>query len=712
MAGITKKKTGSTDVGASASNSETVATKKSTSSPARRSHPTHQSVPTSVPRIPSAVRPVVQPAAVAGASEPGKGNDKEKHEKATHAAPVPSAPLTPAEPPTTPPTTPPGASGAGSDGDIPDDKSITMKGPIIVKDLAARVGCKPFQLIHELMEMNVFATLNQAIEEDLARKVCEKRGFAFNVEKREKGGGVHKVELIVEPPPKPPVKVEQLKGRPPVVTIMGHVDHGKTTLLDAIRDTRVAAGEAGGITQHIGAYTVNRNGHLISFVDTPGHAAFTAMRARGANITDIVVLVVAADDGCMPQTIEALQHARAAKVKIMVAINKIDAPGANPDKVRGQLQEQGLVPDTWGGDVVFCEVSAIKKVGIENLIEMIQLQAEMLELKAEPEGPARGTVVESQIELGKGPTATILVKQGTLHVGDFFICGPHMGKAKALVDDSGKNIKSAGPSIPVKVVGFSGSPTPGEEFLVIQSEKEARQISEERQEALRLGKLNSTSNSVTLENLFATIAAGQKKTLNIILKTDVQGSLEAIVESLKKIKTDKVEVNFIITAVGPISESDVILAKASSAVIIGFNTKTDNSAANAAKEEEVQIKLFSIIYELIDQVREAMAGLLDPITRESSIGLAVVKKVFELSKFPVAGCMVNSGRISKSGRARVLRKKQPIYDGQVVTLKRFQDEANEVRAGMECGIRLGNFSEYQVDDIIECYVLEKIPQGL
>lgn len=493
---------------------------------------------------------------------------------------------------------------------------------------------------------------------------------------------------------------------------MGHVDHGKTSLLDAIRLARVAAGEAGGITQHIGAYTVNRNGHLITFVDTPGHAAFTAMRARGANITDIVVLVVAANDGCMPQTIEALQHARAAKVKIMVAVNKIDAPGANPDKVRGQLQEHGLVADTWGGDVVFCEVSATKKVGIENLIEMIQLQAEMLELKAEPEGPARGTVVESQIEHGRGPTATILVKQGTLEVGDFFICGPHMGKAKGLVDDSGKAIKSAGPSIPVKVMGFTGSPTPGEEFLVVKSEKEARQISEERQEALRLGKLNTTSSAVTLENLFATIAAGQKKTLNILLKTDVQGSLEAIVESLKKIKNDKVEVNFIVTAVGPISESDVLLAKASSAVIIGFNTKTDNAAASAAKDEEVQIKLFSIIYELIDQVREAMAGLLDPITRESSIGMAVVKKVFELSKFPVAGCMVNSGRLSKSGRARVLRKKQPIYDGQIVTLKRFQDEANEVRAGMECGVRLGNFSEYQPDDIIECYILEKIPQGL
>jgi translation initiation factor IF-2 len=599
-----------------------------------------------------------------------------------------------------------------------DDKSISMKPPIVVKELAGRLGCKPFQLIHELMEMNIFATLNQTIEEEVARKVCEKRGFSFNVEKREKGAGFHKPlpppDPITEAPEPPPAKPENLKVRPPVVTFMGHVDHGKTSLLDAIRQTRVAAGEAGGITQHIGAYTVTRNGHTISFLDTPGHEAFTAMRARGANITDIAVIVVAADDGIMPQTVEAIKHAKAAGVSIMVAINKIDMPGANIDRVKGQLQEVGLSPEDWGGDTICCEVSALKKIGIEKLIEMILLQAEVLELRAEPEGRARGTVIESQIEQGRGPTATVLVRQGTLRTGDAFICGLHWGKVKALVGDSGTHLKEAGPSIPAKIIGFSGSPVPGEEFLVVESEKEARRISEERSEASRLKELSEGTKkpTVTLENLFASISGAEKKVLKLVLKTDVQGSLEAVVDSLKKIKSDKIEIDFVLSSIGPISVSDVLLAKASNAVIIGFNTKTDNAAAQAAKKEGVQIKLFSIIYELIDQVKEAMAGLLDPETRETVIGTAVVKKVFELSKFPVAGCMVQTGRVSRTARARVLRRKQPIYDGNVATLKRFQDEVPEVRAGMECGIRLGNFNEYMADDIIECYILEKIAQEL
>lgn len=593
------------------------------------------------------------------------------------------------------------------------DKNISMKPPIVVKELATRLGCKSFQLIHELMEMNIFATLNQVIEEDVARKICEKRGFTFNVEKREKGAGVHKVEAVVEAPPPPVVKEEALKSRPPVITFMGHVDHGKTSLLDAIRQARVAAGEAGGITQHIGAYMIKRNNQAITFLDTPGHEAFTAMRARGANITDIVVIVCAADDGVMPQTIEAIKHARAAKVAIMVAINKIDMPGANLDRVKGQLQEQGLAPEDWGGETICCEVSATKKIGIDRLLDMIMLQAEMLELKAEPEGSARGVVIESQIEQGRGATATILVRQGTLKVGDAFVCGSFMGKVKALISDTGAQVKEAGPSFPVKIIGFTGSPTPGEEFVVVQNEKEARQISEERTEALRMGKLSEdAADPVTLENIFSSIKEGQKKTLNILLKADVQGSLEAIVDSLRKIPSQKVDINFLLSAVGPISVSDVLLAKASNAVIIGFSTKTDNTAAATAKKEGVQIKLYSIIYELIDQVREAMAGMLDPELRESQIGTAMVKKVFELSKFPIAGCLVQTGRVSRTARARVLRGKQPIYDGNVATLKRFQDEVPEVRAGMECGMRLGNFNEYMENDIIECYVLEKIAQSL
>jgi translation initiation factor IF-2 len=598
---------------------------------------------------------------------------------------------------------------------IDDSKVIQMKPPIQVRDLATRLNLKPFQLIHELMEMNVFATLNQNIEEAVAKKICEKRGFVFLAEKRKEGGGVHKVAPVVEPPKAKPVPSANLKPRPPIVTFMGHVDHGKTSLLDAIRRAKVAAGEAGGITQHIGAYTVQRNNHSITFLDTPGHEAFTAMRARGANVTDIVVLVVAADDGIKPQTLEALRHAQAAKVTIMVAINKVDLPNANLDKVKGQLQELGLVPEEWGGQTVVCEVSATKGTGIEKLLEMIALQSEVLELRADPTGNARARVIETQIETGRGPTATVLVQHGCLKVGDSFVCGPHQGKVKALLDDAGNAIKTAGPSIPTRIIGLSGAPSPGEEVVVVSSEREARTIVEERQEAQRATRLAAgpgAPTGVTLENLFASIADGQKKCLRVVLKGDVQGSVEAIVEAIRKIQSQKVTLEIILSTIGPISESDILLAKASGAVVIGFNTKTDNSAANAAKREGIQIKLFSIIYELVDQVKEAMTGLLDPELRESPLGNALVKKVFELSKFMVAGSQVQSGRITKSGRARVIRKKQPIYDGAVVTLKRFQEDVPEVRQGLECGIRLGNFDEYEEGDIIECYQLEKVPQTL
>ncbi|NBS87226.1 MAG: translation initiation factor IF-2, partial [Verrucomicrobia bacterium] len=598
---------------------------------------------------------------------------------------------------------------------IDESKVIQMKPPIQVRDLATRLNLKPFQLIHELMEMNVFATLNQNIEEAVAKKICEKRGFVFLAEKRKEGGGVHKVAPVVEPPKAKPVPSANLKPRPPIVTFMGHVDHGKTSLLDAIRRAKVAAGEAGGITQHIGAYTVQRNNHSITFLDTPGHEAFTAMRARGANVTDIVVLVVAADDGIKPQTLEALRHAQAAKVTIMVAINKVDLPNANLDKVKGQLQELGLAPEEWGGQTVVCEVSATKGTGIEKLLEMIALQSEVLELRADPTGNARARVIETQIETGRGPTATVLVQHGCLKVGDSFVCGPHQGKVKALFDDAGNAIKTAGPSIPTRIIGLSGAPSPGEEVVVVSSEREARTIVEERQEAQRATRLAAgpgAPTGVTLENLFASIADGQKKCLRVVLKGDVQGSVEAIVEAIRKIQSQKVTLEIILSTIGPISESDILLAKASGAVVIGFNTKTDNSAANAAKREGIQIKLFSIIYELVDQVKEAMTGLLDPELRESPLGNALVKKVFELSKFMVAGSQVQSGRITKSGRARVIRKKQPIYDGAVVTLKRFQEDVPEVRQGLECGIRLGNFDEYEEGDIIECYQLEKVPQTL
>jgi len=592
------------------------------------------------------------------------------------------------------------------------DKIVVIKPPIIVRDLAAKLGLKPYQIIHHLMEMNIFTSAPQSLEEDVARKLSIKLGFTFEIEKREKGAGqVHAPIKIVEPPPPKPTVASELQSRPPVITFMGHVDHGKTSLLDAIRKAKVASGEAGGITQHIGAYTVKRGNHSITFLDTPGHEAFTAMRARGANVTDIVILVVAADDGLMPTTIEAITHARAAKVQIMVAINKIDLPGANIIRVKGQLQEQGLVAEDYGGDTIICEVSATKGIGIEKLLEMMLLQAEILELKANPSGPSRGTVIEAQFEQGRGPTSTVLVQHGTLSVGDAILAGPYYGRVKALINDLGQNVKEAGPSIPVKILGLNGAPSPGEEYNTLKNEREARELAEDRADKLRLGKLEAPTR-VTLENLFEAIADEKRKVLKLIIKGDVQGSVEAIVSSLKKIESKKIDLEVVLASAGAISESDILLAKASRAVVIGFNTRTDNSAANAAKREGVQIKLFSIIYELIDQVKEAMVGLLDPELRETPLGTAVVKQVFNLSKFPVAGCSVQSGRIVRNARARVMRRRQPIYDGAVATLKRFQDDANEVRAGLECGIRLGDFNEYLADDIIECYQLEKFTQTL
>ena len=588
---------------------------------------------------------------------------------------------------------------------------ILIKPPIIVKQLATELGLKPHQIIAELMNYNIFANINQTIEPDIASKIAENHGFVLEKERREKGGGVHRVEQVVVAPPPPVIeKKEELKPRAPIITFMGHVDHGKTTLMDAIRKTRVAAGEAGGITQHIGAYSVSHNGATLTFIDTPGHAAFTAMRARGANVTDIVVLVVAADDGLMPQTIEAINHAKAAPhVKIMVAINKIDLPSANIDRVKKQLQEQGLAPEDWGGDTIVCPVSATKGTGIDQLLEMIALQAEVMELQASPTATPRGTVIEAQVEAGRGPTATVIVQMGTLRTGDPFICGHYSGKVKSLQDDRGKPVKEAVPSMPVKVLGFTGLPNAGDELLVMDAERSAKTLSEERLLAKRTDKL-TVPKRATLESLLE--AGGGKKVLRIVLKCDAQGSLEALVGALKQIESKKVDLELIHSAVGPISESDILLASASNAVVVGFNVKVENMAVSAAKSERVQVKLYSIIYELLDQIKEAMAGLLEPEHRETIIGHAEVKQVFDLSKGIVAGCLVTNGRIARTARARVLRKRQPVYDGGISTLRRFQDDVKEVRSGLECGIRLGDFSEYQVGDVIECYQLEAFAQKL
>ena len=493
---------------------------------------------------------------------------------------------------------------------------------------------------------------NLTVEPEVASKVCDKHGFVFEVERREKGAGVHKTVEVVAPPPPPVIeKEEELRPRAPIITFMGHVDHGKTSLMDAIRKTRVAAGEAGGITQHIGAYSVEYKGNHITFLDTPGHAAFTAMRARGANVTDIVVLVVAADDGLMPQTIEAINHAKAAPhVKIMVAVNKMDLPSANLDRVKQQLQEHGLAPEDWGGETITVPVSATKGTGIEELLENMVVQAEVLELKASPTATPRGTVIEAQVEPGRGPTATVIVQMGTLKVGEPFICGDYGGKIKSLVDDRGKPIKTAGPSTPVKVLGFTGLPNAGDEFLVMESEKSAKLLSEERLAAKRAEKL-SMPQRATLESLLE--VADGKKVLRLVLKCDAQGSLEALTASLGQIESKKIELEMIHSGVGPISESDILLASASNAVVVGFNIKVEANAVGAAKREGVQVKLYSIIYELIDQIKEAMAGLLDPEHRESVIGHAEVKQVFQLSRGIVAGCLVTDGRISRTfARAR------------------------------------------------------------
>jgi len=597
-----------------------------------------------------------------------------------------------------------------------DAKVISIKPPIVVRELADQLKQKPFKIIADLMEAGVFANVNQAIDETIAQRICAKYGYRFELEKRERGSGlVHaptrKLELDVEDKP------EHLVSRAPVVTIMGHVDHGKTTLLDVIRKSNVASGEAGGITQHIGAYTISfphpeRKSELaqITFLDTPGHAAFSSMRARGANVTDIVVLVVAANDGVMPQTIEALNHARAAKVPILVAVNKIDHPNANTLKVRQQLQDKGLVPDDWGGDTIYVDVSALAKTGVDKLIEMVLLQADLLELKANPNRRAKGNVIESGLEPG-GPTATVLVRKGTLRVGDVIICGQYYGRVRALINEEGKRLKEAAPSVAVKVLGLNGVPEAGLEFSVVEDEKAAREVAGQRgQEAKALGQ--EARAKITLENLFAQLESTTNKVLKLVVKADTQGSVEAIVEALKKIDSEKVSLEIIHSAVGTITESDVALASASDAVILGFHTRVDSGVADKAKHEGVQIKLYAIIYELIDQVKEGMSGLLDPILKDTVIGSAEVRKIFELSKgAPVAGCMVTIGRIVK-GKVRVRRRKEVIYEGLTQSLRRFQDEVNEVRAGMECGIRIEGFSEFQVGDAIECYTMEKVAQKL
>lgn len=592
---------------------------------------------------------------------------------------------------------------------------ISIKPPIIVSELASRMGLKPFVLLADLIKLQVFVAPNQAIEPEIAAKVCELHGFVFEREKREKGGGVHKVEEIVVEPEAPKDEPEDLlQLRPPIITIMGHVDHGKTSLLDYIRNSTITKGEAGGITQHVAAYKVEHEGKPITFIDTPGHAIFSDMRARGADITDIVVLVVAANDGIMPQTLEAIQHAKKAEKTIIVAINKCDLPTANTMRVKTQLAEQGLQTVDFGGDVECVEISALTGMGVPDLLELLALQAEVLELKANPKGNARAAIIEARVQPGRGATASVIVETGTLKVGTPFICGPFAGKVKSLINDRGESVKEAKPGTPVEVIGFEEMPHVGDQLVEMDSVRAAQKLADERQLERRADRLKMPQKS-RMEDLFSNVIAGtEKAVLKLILKCDVQGSVEAIRKAIADIKSEKVNTQVIIAAAGPITEGDVQMASSADAVILGFNVKVEANAVKAVKAEGVQVKLYSIVYELIDQVREAMLGLLEPLTREKIIGHAEVKMIFKLSKSKgrAAGCYVKDGKVHRKAHARVIRGSVPVFDGKMSTLRRFQDEVEEVKSGVECGIRLGEFNEYQEGDIIECYTLEKIPQSL
>ena len=608
--------------------------------------------------------------------------------------------------------------GAGEEVEVADDagvvegNTISIKPPIIVSVLAEMMGLKPFEIMKDLIALEVFVAPNQAIEPEIAEKVCEQHGFVFEREKREKGGGVHKVEEIIEEPePEEDEPAEKLEFRAPIITFMGHVDPGKTSLLDYLRQSKVVDGEAGGITQHIGAYRVEHGGHPITFIDTPGHAIFTEMRARGADVTDIVVLVVAADDGIMPQTKEAISHAKAAGKTIIVAINKCDVTGADPMRVKTQLMEHELMSADLGGKTEVVEVSAITGQGMDELAELMALQAEVLELKANPEANARAAVIEAKIQPGKGPTATVVVEAGTLRVGTPFICGPYAGKVKLLLDDRGEKVKEAGPATPVEVLGFAELPNVGDELVAMENERAAKKLSDERQLELRQSRLERPKKS-RMEDMLARVQGGQKVELKIILKCDVQGSVEAIRGAIGDVESDKVDVNFIHAAAGSISESDILLASSADAVVLGFNIKVESNAVKAAKREGVQVKLYSIVYELIDQVKDAMLGLLEPELREKVIGHAEVKQVFKVKRGRAAGCLVADGKVTRTAHARVMRDGTPVFDGKMSTLRRIQDDVEEVKQGIECGIRLGEFNEYEEGDVIECYELEKIDQTL
>jgi translation initiation factor IF-2 len=585
-------------------------------------------------------------------------------------------------------------------------RDITITEGITVRDLAEKLDVRAKDVLKELLDRGVFASINQALDVPTATSLAEAFSGVVSVVSFE--------EEVVQEVAKEEKK-ENLQPRPPVVTVMGHVDHGKTSLLDAIRETDVAAGEAGGITQHIGASAVSTHDHRIVFVDTPGHEAFTRMRARGAKVTDIVVLVVGADDGVMPQTLEAIDHARAANVPIIVAINKVDKPESQPERVKRQLADRGLMPEEWGGDTVMVEVSAKQKKNIDKLLEMILLVAELRDLRANPQAPGSGTVLESRVDKGRGPVATVLVQNGTLHTGDVFIVGAVYGKVRALFDDHGRPLQQAGPSTPVEVLGLQGVPGAGDHFQVADEAK-ARHIVDYRQGKLREASLaRSAGARITLDQLHEQLKSGETKELPIVIKADVQGSVEVLSELLPKLSTDQVKLKIIHASVGAVTETDVLLASASGAIIFAFNVRPDRKASDLALRENVEIRLHSIIYEVSDEIERALAGLLEPVFKETHLGRADVRDTFRIKGLGmIAGCYVTDGLLKRDAEVRVLRDGAVAYTGRIGSLRRFKEDTGEVRAGFECGVGVANFNDVKVGDVLECFSMQKqvlIPAG-
>ncbi len=581
-------------------------------------------------------------------------------------------------------------------------RRIKVPEQVTVGQLAKAMGIKGVEVIKILMSLGAPANLNQYIDFETASLVADEFGYELELDLFDVEGVIAEAED----------KAGDLRPRPPVVTIMGHVDHGKTSLLDYIRQSNIIGGESGGITQHIGAYHVKIEGGDIVFLDTPGHEAFTAMRARGAKVTDIIVLVVAADDGVMPQTVEAINHARAASIPIIVAVNKIDKPEAKIDKVTRELAELELVPEAWGGETIFGHISAKTGEGVEELLELILLQAEVLELKENPDKAARGTIIEAKLDKSRGPIATVLIKSGTLKQGDYFICGEHYGKLRAMLNHRGRRLKSAGPSIPVEIYGISGVPMAGDEFIVVKDEKTAKQVIEARQAKLRTAGA-SRRGIISLDDLFNRIREGEIKELNLILKADVQGSIEALSDSLFKLSTEEVKVKIIHSSTGAITETDVMLASASGAIIIGFNVRANPRVAEVAAREEVDIRYYDVIYNVTKDIHLAMAGLLEPIYRENIIGRADIKQIFHVPRVgTVAGCYVTDGHIERNANVRLLRDEVVVFDGKIASLRRFKDDVKEVQSGYECGIGLENFQDVKPGDVFEVYTLEAVQAEL